>query len=318
MDTIDLCGAVAGGLERNVSDIRNMSFYPSSASCVLPGGPAGGCLRKQYWYFIGEEQSDPPSENALVNMAMGDATHEFVVEQCKRVGIWAADERRIWEPSFNLSGRVDLFLWHGQQVVPVEIKSIHGWYGHQGVVKPSKTKPFAPKIEHVLQFFTYMDFYHRHPNALNGTPPYGLIFYIGRDNGARAQHKIEVGVVSDENGPIKKTVKGMEMEVTFPIVNGQNWEFITNVGIYERWEQLEEYVKNEELPPRDFTLQYSRDTLKAMADAGELTAKQASEVKADRWLEKGDWHCSYCSFKTKCWDGITKHDLFIGSADQTT
>jgi hypothetical protein len=311
-------------LREDVPDGKPKTFWPSSASVATEEGiigSPGGCLRAQYWDWFnmpGEEITD----NSLTSLSISTAIGAWVAECCKKLGIWAADEKRIWIEELNVSGRVDIIIhdWEADKLIPVEVKSTHGYHGRAGVIETTKKKPIPmPKDEHVLQLFIYMDYYFRkaqQPNNEIFDFPYGILFYIARDNGFRGQHILMLQPTGE-----MWDVPGTEKQ--FPVVrvaiNGKVEQRYTNADIYRRWIEVKRYIDMKQVPPRDWTLQYSLSHLKALDDEGEIEGKENStRIKKELFTELGDWQCSYCEYRDRCWKGISQHDLFEGVANKET
>lgn len=322
---VDLTADIPKAFRRDIPDERPKSFYPSSASVRTTegkvfGGPAS-CLRAQYWSWFdvpGERKTD----NSLTSLEISTAIGAWVAEACKKLGIWAADEKRIWIPELNVSGRVDIIIHDDRQrrLVPVEVKTTHGYHGRAGVIETTKKKPIAiPKDEAVLQLFVYMDHYFRKAKLPGNEMldfPYGIILYVARDNGFRAQHILMIAPTDQ-----KWQVPGTDVE--FPIVNvvinGKIETRYTNADIYRRWVDARRFIETKQLPPRDWTLQYSLARLKAMDDEKKIEGKENSErIKKELFTEYGDWQCSYCEYQKRCWKGIEKTDLFEGVSNIET
>lgn len=330
-ETLDLVKLVSKAFHDEIPDFRLTAFYPSSASVKLKdgtviGGPSS-CLRSQYWSYHGVKASNGPTDNEFVKMEMGTAAGEWVAEAVKRLGLYAGAEKRIWMPELNVSGRADVLVYDldSSGIIPVEVKSVWG-HGRMNVIETNRNNPdFAPKTEHVLQLFVYLDFYSRLVKSGKWTGPgfpYGLLFYIARDNGFRAQHRIDLQATRDEwlvpeSHLVPGCPNGIKYPVTRPVINGAVQDF-TNVDVYSRWVSLKRFIDRKELPPRDFCWQYSKDEISSMAAKGEISKTDTKILQKGRFVKKGSWQCNYCDHRDLCWKGITQDDLWEGVADINT
>jgi len=294
-----------------IQEIRPViGLYPSSASIIIDGKVQGSCLRKSAWDLISQEKTNPPSGNATMNMELGNVSHDLIVELCKKERVYVAHEVPIFWQDVGISARPDLFVMDDEDnVIGVEIKSVHGHYGRKGVIEGKKDAPFMPKIEHILQSSIYLDFYNQY-----GIKAW-IIFYIARDNGFRAQHWMELKETNDE---WESPRTGNKLKSKYPVVNDKELPEITTKAIYERYEELWKCLNAKKIPPRDFIWQYSKESLEQMVKDGTLSKTDSDKVKNDRFVEKGDWNCSYCSYKSLCWKDITIQDLYEGRADKNT
>jgi hypothetical protein len=245
-----------------------------------------------------------------MNMELGNVSHDLIVELCKKERVYVAHEVPIFWDDVGISARPDLFILDEDgSVVGVEIKSVHGHHGRKGVIEAKKDAPFMPKLEHILQSMIYLDFYSQYKIKA------WIIFYIARDNGFRGQHWMELKQLEDE---WESPRTGRKLKSKFPVVNNVELAEVTTKAVYERYAQLWAQLDKKEVPNRDFMLQYSKETLEQMAKDGRLSKTDSDKVKNDRFVEKGDWQCSYCSYKSMCWNGIGVQDLYHGKADKST
>jgi len=257
-------------------------YYPSSSSIeVIEYGKKvvkGSCLRKLYWQYTGEPPTDVSSVDQNWRAEMGNWVSNMLVEWCKKAGTYVADEVPFVDTKNYLSGRVDLIYQHpvSKEYIGVEIKSIGDYYQRKGTVSGY---PLKPKIYHLLQVICYLDFFENHPTFPIKTFE---IPYIARCTGERNCFVI----TRDSSGQVY--VDGAPSGITAEMIHSRN-------------RRLTEFIKNKELPDRDFTLQFDMEQLRFMADNNLLTKKQAATVKSGKKIKKGSGPCSWCSYKSKCW-----------------
>lgn len=310
-----------------IRDVRNQaSFYPSSASCEvtdpvtgLPkviGGP-DGCLRSQYYSITGHVPTNDSSAENRLKAELGGHIQEIIEDKLKQAGLWIASERRIRIPHIGLNGRLDTWCWdprmleQGRRVpVAIEFKSVSA-YQESGITRPTKGS-LMPKDDHVAQVLPYLDFFSQWPDTFGGEPCRIVIFTIGRESMAWAEHVVILGGRGRYGDPLDKDDR-------YAIVRNETGTFqlkyLTLRGVYNRWAKLRGFLKRKEIPPRDFELEYSNDKLALLAEKEVLSktkrAKIVSARKKDpdgkgRWLPgEGDWQCAYCSFRDLCWTGIS-------------
>lgn len=271
----------------------HVGFYPSSASVEYQDEEGnniilGACLRQQFYAHCGVPKTELMSPDIAVKLHMGNVTHEMVVELIKRSGHWLGDEIRMYIPGPPpVSGRADLFLKDPRDGKPAgcEIKSVGGYYN----VKKTITGPDArPKIEHILQCLPYLDFYGQ----------WGLtrwiLLYVDRESGAMAEYVIML----EPDGSANVQGEGF----------AEIYRHINLKAINSRWSKLYEYIVKAELPPRDFTEQWSNKEILRRKRIGDLTKTDTEAVdkklksgKTDGpLLKKGDWQCAYCDWKGRC------------------
>jgi len=308
-----------------VRDIRHQTaYYPSSASCITVDPDTGlrkaigSCLRKQWYAIKGVTPTDPGDSANQLKKEMGGVIQALIEDKLKAAGLWMASETRIWIPKYKLSGRIDSWVWdpktldRGGAKVPimVEFKST-GRFQEPGTIKLSKGK-LLPKDEHVAQVLPYLDFYSQYPGYFHGEPVRCIVFVIGRDSMEWCEHVVFLGGSGHFGMPLKE-------EDRYAIVQNQagtfQLKYITLKGIYNRWLQLTEFLRQKQIPDRDYELQYSNDKLAKLVGAGQLSKTDVGKIaKAQKgdpegkgcWLPKGDWQCGWCDWKTHCYQGI-KH-----------
>lgn len=259
-------------------------FYPSSSSIIVYefGEPVvkGSCLRKLYWQRKGEPVTDPISQELGWRAEMGNYVSEMLVEWAKRAGVYVADELAFVDAENNLSGRVDMIYQHPslKENIGVEIKSVGDYYQRNGTVSGRPDKR-TPKLYHLLQVILYLDFFKDHPRY---PIRYFELVYIARCTGEHNSFLINL----DSEG--QAYVDGVPTGMTADMIHARN-------------RQLQQFLDKDEVPPRDFERQYSKEKLLTMAKNGQLTAKQSATVRSGKTLKKGDSACGWCPFHTKCW-----------------
>jgi hypothetical protein len=212
----------------------------------------------------------------------------MLVELVKRSGHWLGDEKRRFIPGPPpISGRADLFVKDPRDGSPVgcEIKSVGGYYGVKNTIKGADARP---KLEAVLQCMPYLDFYGQ----------WGLVrwilLYVDRESGAMAEYV----VMLEDDGSANVQGEGF----------AEIYRHINLKSIRSRWNRLTDYINRGELPPRDYTDQWSNKEILRRLKAGDLTKTDTKTVESKLrtgntekpMLKKGDWQCMYCDWKGRC------------------
>jgi len=306
-----------------IRDVRaRNAFYPSSASVRVmdpqTGRPKsiGGCLRRQYYEITGVNPTNHSDAAGELKKEMGGVIQELMEEKLKAAGLWMASEKSIWIPKYKISGRLDTWCWDPESMKPgktktpiaIEFKST-GRFGEPGLINPSKGK-LMPKEDHVCQVIPYLDFFSQWPEMFHGQPMRVIIFAIGRDSLNWKEHMVFLA---------GKGHYGMDLkdDKRYAVVRNEagtfQLKYITVAGVYSRYMQVAEHLRQGKVPERDYALQYDNELILKMAEKEMISktdrGKVASAVKRDPegrepWLKKGDWQCGWCPFKDKCWHGI--------------
>lgn len=256
-------------------------YRPSSASLSYKDGPytivEGKCLRQAFWERKGEASSNSSKIGLNWQAEMGHKVSDLVVEWAKRSGIYVDSEISFVDETNKVSGRVDLLYYHPvlQKVIGCEIKSVGDYGGRQGVIQGY---PLKPRFKHLLQVALYMDYFSSRFNI----DRFDLVYF------ARCTGERSVFVCTFD--PAREL-----------LVDGAPTG-VTTQKIHDRYKLLDAYLAADQLPPRDYELQYDKPRLQYMANNDQLTAKQKETVLAGKKLVKGDGPCSFCNFKTRCWE----------------
>lgn len=268
---------------RDMGGRRHDVVYASDASVSLVLGDEtkvyGGCLRKQYYRITETPQSDPEGPGESFVAGVGEAVHDRVVAVFGTAEHLVSAEIPVWIEKIKLSGRIDAIIRPDKKRIGVEIKSVGGYRNITGTIKPTRNAPYAPKIGHLCQTLVYAD--HMFEKTDKEMDEW-VIIYIDREMGSFAEHHIRY--VS-------------ENEIW---VNDEP-SSITPARIYARWDTLWKHIENKTLPDRDYEMQYSKEKLKRMADAGALNRKDTQTVNAGKMVDKGSSECRWCSWQTQCW-----------------
>lgn len=314
MDDINLIELTDQFLERDrtITEERLPHFYPSEARtiCEETGKVLGNCLRSAYYRVIGIEKTDPPNARAYYIFMLGNLVEKFLIDRWKEMGIWEQDNVAFYDREYNVSGKIDCFIRsifvkrngvykmrprNQSPIIGVEVKSFYGYYATKEIIG-NQSQDGRPKINQLLQAFYYTERYsHR------GVPGFKMA-YLARDSVQRREFNI-VPVVTSLGGEVQRTR---------PAVDGTVFSNISIEAIRESYRLLDQAVRTDTLPARDYTHAYDKATVEAKKVAGEISnSKYDSWVRAKkpcdgnvRRLHKdaiGDWQCSYCDYKQHCW-----------------
>jgi len=240
-----------------------------------------------------------------------------------QAGILLASENdlSLRDPDLNLSVRPDEVLWdpHQKQAWVCELKSTTGKYtGGRGTIYAPDGTPYMPKIDHALQVVCYLHLYptlskiHEvmEHNLLDtpstssnpdlhdrvkrvqqlidehGDRPVvgGLIVYFNRENEDWSSPPHQVRLLAND-----------QIEV-----NGQLQPF-TAKDMKDRLRYSWSFIEKGELPPRDYSIQYSSERISRLAATDRLSKTNMSKFKKGQKIELSDWRCNYCNWSQHCW-----------------
>lgn len=307
------------GKER-YSGERRTSLYPSEASTVIIDPKTkkakiiGGCNRKSWYRLMKFEQSEPITVKTEYTFAFGNMIENFIKDLAKEAGIYNNGSVKFFDRSSGVSGEIDLVCeipvdknkkgyihteikstWGGQMSNGFEVGVAKSLFDHpEGRGKNKEMVKARPRESNVLQLILYL-FTHKDDEDLIG----GKLIYLLRDNFNRTE--FDVTIEQQPNGKHRAMING-EIEESFYVED-----------IYDRFKRLAEKVnedikllkegtsKEDLVPPeRDYMIEYDDATAKDRFEDGSITkTKYDNHLKGKK---TGDWNCSYCSFKSRCWE----------------
>jgi hypothetical protein len=130
---------------------------------------------------------------------------------------------------------------------------------------------------------------------------YWKLAYINRENGERKEFDIDLVKEKIATGKFLHRV----------YVDRQPYKYdLYAEHILQRYQELHTHLENETLPPRDFDLFYDQTKIALLAGRKELSKVDMELFSKGKNVRKGDWNCSYCPFKTICYESNgTPRDL---------
>lgn len=237
----------------------------------------------------------------------GDLYEEYCIQAAKASGIYIADQVQVYIPEYNVSGKIDLVVIDPTtgKYRAVEVKSVYGYGANTVLGTPGQRKDGhlgEPRTSNLMQIGIYDWWYTSRQEDFDKS----FLSYGARDTGRYAEYVIDTSVDDDDLHHIKYS--GVS-----PNRTTQTTTDITIENVLEQYKYIQDCVDSGEIPSRDFQLTYSEDKLEKLFDRGELSKadsaryekrkKQIEEGKTRlvKPVEKGDWQCSRCSYKTICY-----------------
>lgn len=267
---------------------RRPTLYPSQARSRILGGVVGTCIRSAYWSKTGEPKTNEVSDNVMLMAHMGNKIEDGLIDICKDLGYWVANNVKWYNEKENVSGEIDVILdvpdTETNELVRmnVECKSCSGYYINKEVFGYSSGRgknrtyiPGKPKDKHLMQSALYADVTRDKGHV--GT----LIIYFSRDEARMTQFLVTV----DQDGVI--------------YIDGRKEERFTIQNIYESYDELQDFLNKRELPPKDYKPFYTDNQVKDLYGMKEIS-KTVYEKHLDKKQEYRDKECEYCSYRDKC------------------
>lgn len=260
---------------------------PSSAS-IKKDKVYGKCLRQLYYRATKVGESEPFEPGDGYAAFLGDAVHTAIakkLQKSREISFMPEVGGRVLIDGLTkeISYRVDGIVSCNNEIGGLEVKST------QEEALTSKwfgIKHKGPKVDHLLQIICYF-------NSFNGLKWF-VLFYIARGTGYKVQFNItrvgdEYKVMSLDGTDFSHLIKGVKFS-----------------DISSRWSELETAVKDQKIPSREFKVWLKSDG----------TIQDTKTIKGE--LNKSDWQCLWCPFKTKCWtDSGADKDSYNSTAPNT-
>lgn len=306
-------------------DRHSLTLHPSAASVVVKRhGQAqviGGCNRQEYYRLKGYPQFGESNLDWNIFARMGkkaeDLIEELLLENGFQAGLQTlAREHPLFERNLGLSGRSDLILWDyvSQRPVGVDVKSVGEWKAGQVMEKPWE--------EHVLQCAVYLDYYQNQIPKNQAQMEFWYIWYVARSESWNLKKK-KHGSPFQGLWDYRIGLTNAGEAVVYGCAAPEVWSHITIDEVYRRFGELQVFVENNQVPPRDYLLNYSEEHLAWMHKYDLLVLKKhKDEVK--KWkakgapqgqlgLDLGDFECRNCPYVQECW----QQDSFLQTKPET-
>jgi len=248
---------------------KRESHYPSQASILTDDGVIGKCLRAQWYSWKEYKPTNPISATSMWKMKMGDSIHTYIARWIREMGYQVEEEYPFKydhpELKYPISGRADNVIVFPKvnKFYGVECKTGYSKFFTNG--KDGVGRVNKPRLSDLLQVCIY----------LNCTPDLAGMYmiYVARDNALRYQfyiNKDNIGVDFDD--------------------------------IISRWKLLEMFLDTNNLPPRNYDIEYDDDRKERLYKEylEESKAKQPQSLKQWSAKHKGDWACGYCEYLNQC------------------
>jgi hypothetical protein len=271
-------------------------------------------MRKSFYRLIKMPESNPATAKSMYTFAFGTMIEKFISDLCKQAGIYDNTSVKFWDASSGVSGELDIVVkvpvgdsnkyiiveskstWGGQTVNGYEAGAAKELFYHpEGRGKERKFYEGKAKDANLLQTIIYL-YNNREDEDLLGAK----LIYMLRDNFARTE--FDIVLVEEE-----KTGKYRAM------VNGKIDDRFYVEDIYERFKALARYYSeakkalkdgkkaNElEYPEREFSLTYSDELAEELFNEGKIS--KSKYEKHQKGYKAGDFQCSYCNYKSNCWN----------------
>ena len=313
---------------------KHPTLWPSDATAIIPNDDGsksviGKCRRSSFFRYLTDLYYFDPEkyshyEKLVENLAQqaqevdpymrwiwkqGDLYEEYCLQTSKDSGVYIADQTQVYVPEFNISGKIDIVSLNPEtgKYKIVECKSVYGFNGNMVLGTPSQRKNGKmgePKESYLMQLGMYQWWYANQNDAFEDA----LIVCGARDTGKFAEYGLTVEL-NEETGK-----QHIYWYPHFPYPGSKVDSKITIESITSNYKYIQQCIDSGTIPDKDYTIQFTDDEIQSMYEAGTLTKTETSRVKRrleqietkskkiNKQIEKGNWQCRFCKFKTVCFD----------------
>lgn len=215
-------------------DRKEWAFWPSEASCCKEDGTIiGKCLRCLFYQWNGQPESNPLPDRVKLLGKIGNFVEYETRKELLVKKLYSLEDNKKEIRKFKvnivddiiLSGEVDIIVGNENEHCGIEVKN----YSNSTYQLLNK-----PKDPHLLQTFLYAVYY-------KPQQPYFLIKYcpsmISKYATKDVYHRINWIEIDKE---------------IYPVINGGVCREIKLSSIIRRYKEAKYYIKNKELPIKDF------------------------------------------------------------------
>jgi hypothetical protein len=276
---------------------RLPTFYPSSASCINEKDKnevLGGCVRAQYYRCAGFGKTNPSGLFSQYIFKAGNMWEDVMTEWLKEAGLWIGNTIKFQDLERYISGEIDIMIKipETEEKVIIENKTYSSSnYQAKKAICGSRDNNPEPKDQNLLQSFLYLDQFKDQEISKV------YLTYFDRACGGPENHKQFIIEAKEKKG---KTIPVVTTDFKGKNITYED-ERISIEGIYARYEDLMNHLKEGKIPKPDFKHEFTSKEVEDKHKIG-LIAKTRYE-NFQRNPEKypiGDWQCSYCDYKDLC------------------
>ena len=251
--------------------------------------------------------------------SQGELYEEHCLNLAKSAGVYISDQTPVYVSKHNVSGKIDIIVINPStgKFNIVEIKSVYGYGGNAVLGTPAERKRGLlgkPRESHLMQIGMYQWHFANRRDEFEE----GLLVYGSRDTGRTAEYKITVEELENKEGEKRNFIfyQGNHPNITEKVNSGISIE-----NVISNYNYIAKCLDSGEIPERDFEAKYSEEKLQKLYDRGELSKKDSEQFikrktqlaegksRVVKEVVKGDWQCSYCSYRTVCYTNKEPNDL---------
>jgi hypothetical protein len=338
-----------------MGDQKEPTFYPSEATATYLNKygettVVGKCRRSAFFRLVRDLTAyDPETYAHLQPLAdelaekdipadrymrwiweAGNLYETHLTNLAKAAGVFIGEQITVYIPKVKVSGRIDLVIVNPRtgKLSVVEAKSIYGHNADSVFGKELKkfTRLGEPRDSNLMQIAIYDWWFASARDDFEES----RLTYGARDKGTYGEFLVRINYTDPDNLYI-------EYKQMLPIHGEWVTTPMTINSIIRNYQYIQEHIDTNQIPPRDYDLQFTPEQLERQYQDGELTEAETKKheklkvvklredkkqgiilseenealllkydgkriVKDQKPIEKGNWQCRLCSARNVCYD----------------
>lgn len=292
--------------------------WPSEASAQLGNVAVGECKRSMFYKILGSTPSEPMSVTGKYICDAGNLYEAFHIQKFKEYGMYKDSQIKIdfiipnSRNKVQVHGRMDCIIEHNGSRDVLEMKSVSEYKSAKIMANSDLPLPAPNNLMQAMLYRYYLSNIET-GKALKVDNVY--LMYINRSTGGTFYYKVDLDSegwpiitaydqVGKELGVVNlKDVKSFaDLSATSGISESDEArlaELRINIqDIFNKFDEIYDYVNNKTLPPCDYNIVYTQDRAKLEHSLGRLSKMKYNKITKGEAM--GDSKCNYCSYRTKC------------------
>lgn len=291
--------------------------WPSEASAQLGNIAVGECKRSMFYKIIGATPTEPMSVTGKNVCDAGNLYETYYIEKFKKYGMYKDSQVKIdfiipnSRNKVQIHGRMDVIIEHMDKKSVLEIKSVSEYKS----AKIMSSDVPLPAPNNLMQAMLYKYYTTQTDIGKELKIDNVYLMYVNRSTSSTFFYKIDLDT---EGWPIITAYDMVGKELyTINIKDVKSFQDLeSNSGIsttdearlaelkinikdiFEKFDQIYDYINTKTLPPCDYSIVYSLEKAKQEYQIGRLSKIKYNKIfKGEVY---GDNKCAYCAFRTKC------------------
>jgi len=294
--------------------------WPSEALVTLGDFSVGECSRSLFYKALGIPYSNKMGVRIRRICDSGIMYEHKLIAQFKRMNKHLVDQARIeyampdTQNEVILSGKLDAIIKDDGTIKGVEIKSIDGFKAGKIFGEGIRAVSPLPAPNNLMQAMLYK--YEANRTLIEGHEVKEMILlYVNRGSGTTMFFIVDI---DKEGYPVVTPISmegrkhavvrladhpGYDALLAHSAVatsdQSRHAELKININsIFNKFDTTYSYIRERELPPKDYKLAYTIEEAEKQYHCGRLSKIKLNKIAKGEPI--GDARCAYCNYRVKC------------------